>query len=83
MKAKSMLSKIFTAVAVVALAASVVFGVTGAIDAKADGEVKKLSLKASASGVTAVQANTALALGERQYADMIIDFEKMPATALT
>ena len=82
MKAKSMLSKIFTAVAVVALAASVVFGVTGAIDAKADGEVKKLSLKASASGVTAVQANTALALGERQYADMIIDFEKMPATAI-
>ena len=82
MKTKGLLSKIFTAVAVVALTASAALGINGSADAKAEGEVKKLSLKSSAAGVTAVQANTALTLGEKRYADTIIDFEKMPGDAV-
>lgn len=86
MKAKSWLSGVLTFAAVIALSASAVLGVTGATNVKADGDIattKKLSVKSNAtSGVTAVQANTALTLGEKRYVDTIIDFVNMPESAV-
>lgn len=84
MKIKTRLSLAFAIMLTIALSLSLVFGMGAVSGVKAEElTTKKLALKADGTtGVSALQANTALTLGESGYFEMLYEFEKMPAEAV-
>ena len=83
MKIKTRLSLVFAIMLTIALSLSLVFGMGAVSGVKAEElTTKKLALKADAATGSALQANTALTLGENGYVEMLYEFEKMPEDAV-